>query len=194
MKNRTLQELAPDQRNPRRISDKQLEMLKKSLEEFGDLSGIVFNRKTGVLVGAHQRLKVLPKDAEIEITKEYKKPTRTGTVAEGYVIVDGERFTYREVNWNSTKAKAANLAANKHGGEFDLPMLNEFLLELDAENYDLDLTGFTAEEIENLMAPPNAKSTVSEHERERQGSKEFSEDEFSQFDHTCPKCGFGFDD
>ena len=52
--------------NPRTITDEQLGWLKKSLEEFGDLSGIVFNRRTGNTVGGHQRLKCLPPDAKIE--------------------------------------------------------------------------------------------------------------------------------
>jgi len=37
--------LKPAGYNPRKITDKKLEMLKKSLEEFGDLSGIIFNRR-----------------------------------------------------------------------------------------------------------------------------------------------------
>jgi len=43
--------------NPRTITDEQLKMLNKSLQTFGDLSGIVYNRRTGNLVGGHQRLK-----------------------------------------------------------------------------------------------------------------------------------------
>jgi hypothetical protein len=127
-------------------------MLKKALAEFGDLSGIVYNARTQRLVGGHQRSKVLP-DGEIVIEKQHEVPTRTGTVAEGHVLVDGERMSYRLVDWDEAKEKAANIAANKHGGDFDLPALSEWLLDLDAENIDMDLTGFDAEELENLMAP-----------------------------------------
>ncbi len=56
----SLGQLEGNPKNPRRITDKKLDMLKKAVSEFGDLSGIVFNRTTGQLVGGHQRVKVLP--------------------------------------------------------------------------------------------------------------------------------------
>src|SRR3990170_7532280 len=105
--------------NPRTITDEQLKMLNKSLQTFGDLSGIVYNRRTGNLVGGHQRLKCLPTDAKIK-KKELKEKTKTGTVAQGFIIFDGgEKHTYREVDWDEATEKTANIAANKHGGEWD---------------------------------------------------------------------------
>lgn len=41
-----VQDLKPAGYNPRKITKAQLERLKKSLDEFGDLSGIVFNVRT----------------------------------------------------------------------------------------------------------------------------------------------------
>lgn len=149
--NSSLSQLSGNPKNPRRISDKKLELLKKALGEFGDLSGIIFNRTTGHLVGGHQRVMVLPKDAKVVITKNYETPTRTGTVAEGFVEIEGERFTYREVEWTEPKEKAANIAANKGAGEWDFSQLSEWMLELDALNFDMDLTLFDEEEIERLM-------------------------------------------
>ncbi len=74
-----IMDLKPAEYNPRTISDDQLERLKKSLEEFGDLSGIVFNRQTGNLVGGHQRLKVIPEGADIDKTelKEVSKAIKS---------------------------------------------------------------------------------------------------------------------
>lgn len=138
-----LNDLKPHPGNPRKISDSKLKMLERSLKEFGDLSGIVFNKTTGHLISGHQRLKVLPENSEIIMDTE----------THGHIIIDGERFSYREVQWSDVKEKAANIAANKHGGEFDLSLLNDWLLELDSENYDLDLTGFDRQELENLLAP-----------------------------------------
>ena len=106
-----LSDLSPHPGNPRRIGDAELERLRKAIDEFGDLSGFVFNRKTKRLVGGHQRQKVMPEGSEIEILTRYKKPTRTGTVAEGYVHHNGERYTYREVSWDEQKEMAANIAA-----------------------------------------------------------------------------------
>lgn len=133
--------------NPRKITKPEIDRLKKAIEEFGDLGGIVFNRRTGRLVGGHQRIKVIPKDAIIEKT-ELSERSRTGTVAHGFIIIDGEKYSYREVDWDETKEKAANIAANAHGGDWDEEKLGELLKELSSDvNFDIDLTGFTLAEV-----------------------------------------------
>jgi len=148
-----LSDLKPNPNNPRKIEPERLDMLKRSLDEYGDLSGFVFNETTRRLCGGHQRGKVLPPDSEIFIEEKFSTPTRTGTTAIGHVVVDGEKYAYRQVAWDEDKEKAANIAANKHGGEWDTPKLADWLLDLDAKNYDLDLTGFTAADIEDICAP-----------------------------------------
>ena len=45
--------------NPRKIGDRALHVLGEAMVRFGDLSGIVFNRRTGRLIGGHQRTKHL---------------------------------------------------------------------------------------------------------------------------------------
>ena len=148
-----LKDLKGNPQNPRKISKEQLENLKKSLDAFGDLSGFVFNRRTNQLIGAHQRAEVSPKDSQVYIDRKFDEPTKTGTVAEGWIEIDGERHKYREVDIDEQREKAMNIAANKHGGEFDMPKLTEWLLELDSHNVDLSVVGFTAEELEDIMAP-----------------------------------------
>lgn len=148
-----LKDLKGNPQNPRKISDEQLENLKKSLDAFGDLSGFVFNRRTNQLIGAHQRAAVSPKDAQVYIDRKFNEPTKVGTVAEGWIEIDGERHKYREVDVDEQREKAMNIAANKHGGEFDMPKLTEWLLELDAHNVDLNVVGFTDAELEEIMAP-----------------------------------------
>lgn len=120
-----LSELKGNPGNPRTISDDQLKMLKKSLLEFGDLSGIIVNKKSGHVLGGHQRLKVLPDNSQIVIENTFENPTKTGTIATGHVLIDGERFQYREVYVDDTREKAMNIAANKHGGQWDLRKGNE---------------------------------------------------------------------
>lgn len=149
----TLSDLKPNPSNPRKISEEQLTRLKKSIDKFGDLSGFVFNRTTQQLVGGHQRAKVFPSDAIIEIVEVFQNPTETGTIAQGFVVSNGERFAYREVVWDELTEKTANVAANQHGGEFDLSKLSEWVLELDQNNIDLDLIGFSEVELQRLMAP-----------------------------------------
>ena len=114
----------PNPVNPRKITDEQLQALRKAMVEFGDLSGLVVNLTTGNYVGGHQRVKILG-DLPVTVVQRFPKPTARGTVAEGYVTYNGERFVYREVKWDATKEKAALVAANKHGGDWDLPGLSE---------------------------------------------------------------------
>lgn len=146
-----LSDLTPNIKNPRKISDEKLQMLEASLKEFGDLSGFIFNRRLGRLEGGHQRQKVMPPDAEVVIEQKFDEPTATGTVALGKVLWNGEKYAYRVVEWDEPKSLAANIAANKHGGEWDLPALESIMLTLDENNYDLSLTGFGEEEIKDLF-------------------------------------------
>lgn len=143
-------DLKPAAYNPRKITDAQLARLKKSLEEFGDLSGTVFNVRTQTLIGGHQRGKVFDPDSKI-----IKKPhtDKTGTVAYGYIETPSGRMTYREVDWPEDKEKKANIAANKHGGEFDDDALKALLEDLKLEDpLDIDLIGFDTKELDIIMA------------------------------------------
>jgi hypothetical protein len=160
-----LKDLKGNPENPRKISAEQLEMLQKSLEEFGDLSGFVYNTRTNQLIGAHQRAQVSPKDSQVYIDRRFDAPTKTGTVAEGYIEINGERHKYREVDVDPQREKAMNIAANKHGGEFDMPKLTEWLHELDAHNYDLGVVGFSAEELDGIMAPTSGAAPSAEEAR-----------------------------
>lgn len=87
--------------NPREITDEALEGLTVSIDEFGDLSGIVFNKRTGNLVAGHQRVKALKeKYGELDISEL------------GIILPNNEVFKVRYVDWDMTKEKAANIAAN----------------------------------------------------------------------------------
>jgi len=134
-----IKDLMPASYNPRKITDKQLGMLKKSMAEYGDLSGIVVNVKTGNMVGGHQRVKNL--DPSWPIVKQPHKD-KTGTVSLGYIETPGGRWTYREVSWAEKKEVAANIAANQHGGEFDMPKLKDIIINLDDGAMDMELIGF----------------------------------------------------
>ena len=110
---RPISELAADPKNPRKITDDALLGLGASLRSFGDLSGIVFNRKTGHLVAGHQRLKAL-------VSAGAKSWTMEGN--EGFIAhpKTGERFPVRIVEWDEVTERAANLTANNAAitGEF----------------------------------------------------------------------------
>ena len=172
-----VQDLKPAPFNPRQISDKQLEMLSKSMQEFGDLSGIVVNVNTGHTIGGHQRVKVF--DPQWPIKKQAYKDEQ-GTTAIGHIETPYGQWIYREVNWDQEKEAAANIAANKQGGEWDFPKLVNALSELDTGNFDMELIGFDMKELENIMTSfnPNAERQ----EQEPGGSKIVK----------CPECGYEF--
>lgn len=149
---RTISDLAPAEYNPRTITDEKLASLERAMRAFGDLSGVVFNRRTGRLIGGHQRKKNFDPSAPITITERLSKPSQQGTVALGYIESEGERWAYREVDWDEQTEGAANVAANKHGGEWEMPKLTDLLSTLDAEGFDATLTGFDEQELANMLS------------------------------------------
>jgi DNA modification methylase len=141
--------LKPAPYNPRKISAEQMARLGKAMKEFGDLSGIVRNVRTGNLIGGHQRLKHF--DPAWPIEKRAAQDA-VGTVSIGSIRTpDFGEWVFREVDWPEDKEKLANIAANQHGGEFDMKPLAELLAELDTGAFDMDLTGFSGTEIENML-------------------------------------------
>lgn len=134
--------------NPRHADYDAIQRLEKTLSEFGDLSGIVFNVQTGNLVGGHQRKKTL--DSSWKITKE-SVTDPVGTVAVGYIHTPSGRLTYREVDWETKKEMAANLAANASTGKWVYEKRNEMFEFLNDGEFDLELTGHSMEDIEKLL-------------------------------------------
>ena len=135
--------------NPRRITQEARERLRKALDKFGDLSGIVFNRTTGHLVGANQRVSLFKEQkAELHIEDRHAVDKR-GTTARGYVLLDGERYGYREVEWDFKREQAAMLAANNHAGEWEDEAVAAILGSLDEEMRML--TGFNDEAVKTLL-------------------------------------------
>ncbi len=147
---KAVKELRAWERNPRTITDAKRSILVKTLTEFGDLSGVVYNLKNKALVGGHQRADVMA-EGKIEITKKFAKPTKNGTVARGYIEYKGEKYGYREVSWDDKRHAAASVAANKGAGEWDLPGLRELLSELDESKFDVSLTGFDMDELNAML-------------------------------------------
>jgi len=126
----TLEKINPAAYNPRKDlkpGDSEYEKLRKSITEFGFVEPLVWNRRTGNLVGGHQRLKILREMgfSEVEVS-----------------VVD----------LDDAKEKALNIALNKISGDWDMPLLKDLLEELDTGDFDMEITGFTSKEIEDLMS------------------------------------------
>lgn len=140
--------------NPRKISGEQKRALAKSINEFGDLSGIILNKRTNTLIGGHQRVSVIKAHPTKIVTTPHTD--NYGTVAMGNIVVKTEKGSFnvplRVVDWDKRKEKLANIAANNHGGEFDNQKLGKLLAELDkSKAFDVELSGFTDAEVKNLL-------------------------------------------
>jgi len=145
-----IEQLNPAAYNPRvdlKPGDQEYERLKKSILEFGYVEPIVWNERTGNVVGGHQRLKVL-----IEL---------------GYELIDAV-----VVDLDEDKEKALNLALNKIDGDWDLNMLSNLLTELKDTGIDMDITGFSDEEIMELIGKDSDEGEIVEDDFDVAGEAE----------------------
>lgn len=129
IENKNINDLVPSDYNPRldlQPGDPDYEKLKRSIQEFGLVEPIVFNERTGRVVGGHQRLKVLRELGWNEVPVSV-------------------------VDLDEAHEKALNVALNKIEGDWDNYKLKELLEELDTGLIDVSLTGFDEDEIEDLM-------------------------------------------
>lgn len=121
-------ELKPAEYNPRKDlkpEDIEYQKIKKSITEFGYVAPIIINNDMTVISG-HQRLKVLDELGYNEVE---------------CVIVE----------LSKNKEKALNIALNKISGDWDNAKLEELLAELKETDIDLDITGFSFDEVDNIL-------------------------------------------
>ena len=126
---RKTSDLLPAEYNPRkdlRHGDAEYEKLKRSIEQFGYVEPVIWNKVTGRVVGGHQRLKVL---LDMGIT-------------ELECVV---------VEMDEEKEKALNIALNKISGDWDKNKLALLIADLQVSDFDVTLTGFDPAEIDALF-------------------------------------------
>lgn len=123
-----IEKLKPAEYNPRKDlkpEDEEYKKIKRSIVEFGYVAPVIVNEDMTV-IGGHQRLKVL-KDI-------------------GYTEIE-----CNIVDLDKTREKALNIALNKISGEWDNQKLEELLAELKNLDFDLDITGFDFDEIDDIL-------------------------------------------
>lgn len=128
-------DLLPADYNPRKDlkpGDKEYEKLKRSIEQFGYVEPVIWNKTTGRVVGGHQRLKVLIDMGMSEVD---------------CVVVE----------LSEEKEKALNVALNKISGEWDNEKLALLIADLQGADFDVSLTGFEPAELESLFREDTKK-------------------------------------
>jgi len=128
-------DLLPAEYNPRKDlkpGDTEYEKLKRSIEQFGYVEPVIWNKTTGRVVGGHQRLKVL---LDMGITEV------------DCVVVE----------MDEEKEKALNIALNKISGEWDKNKLALLIADLQGADFDVSLTGFDPAELDDLFDAANKK-------------------------------------
>jgi len=139
-----LSRINPATYNPRkdlRPGDKEYQQLVQSIDEFGCVQPLVWNKHTGNLVGGHQRFKIL--------------------LAQGVKEVE-----VSVVDLSQEKEKALNIALNKISGKWDEQKLAQLLDELIKEpDFDFQVTGFELPEatriIDDILMPDRSKQGAS---------------------------------
>lgn len=193
LKDLTVKGLREAKYNPRSITKQRLNKLQDSMKLFGDLSGVVFNVKTKTLISGHQRLTSV-RDVKTKIVQTPETDAH-GTVAVGHIVAKtdkGEiRIPYRAVDWNLTKEKAANIAANAHGGNFDKDKLALVLADIEkSKAFNIEIVGLDALTLKSLKMPDlkgkdgKVKPTTE--------FKSYGADLADDEKHTCPKCQYRF--
>ena len=122
-------DLLPADYNPRKDlkpGDAEYEKLKRSIEQFGYVEPVIWNKTTGRVVGGHQRLKVLIDMGMTEVD---------------CVVVE----------LTEEKEKALNIALNKISGEWDKDKLALLIADLQGADFDVSLTGFEPAELDDLL-------------------------------------------
>lgn len=124
-----LEDIKPAEYNPRvRLTevDHEYKALKASIDEFGLVVPLIVNERTGTLVSGHHRLNVMLAEG-VEETE--------------VVIVDME----------PEREKALCIALNKISGQWDYGALADILEELRDSPVDILATGFSDDEIADLL-------------------------------------------
>lgn len=131
IKKMKIADLNPAKYNPRKElkpGDKEFEKLKNSIEHFGYVELIVVNTANhNTVISGHQRLNVLR-----------------------YLNVD--EIECVTVEMNETEEKALNIAMNKVSGEWNEQLLADLIVDLQSVDFNVDLTGFEAPEVEQLFS------------------------------------------
>jgi hypothetical protein len=156
--------ITPYARNPRLNTGIPVAKVKASLKEFGWQQPIVVDKDRVIVVG-HTRYAAALELGMNEVPV-HVADCLTPTQIKAYRIADNKTATFS--GW-------------------DMDLLELEFDDLKAEEFDLDLTGFDADELAGIDLNSESENTPTS------SSKEIDPDDY-QMSCRCPRCGFEFDD
>ena len=159
-----IERLIPYARNSRTHSDAQIAQVAASIREFGFTNPVLIDGADGIIAG-HGRVMAARK-LGLDKVPCIRLAHLTETQKRAYIIADNK------------------LALN---AGWDEEMLGLELAELREVDFDLDLTGFDGDAIEQLLNPPERNDEPPE-----SSGGEIDVDAM-EMGCACPKCGFEFD-
>jgi hypothetical protein len=172
-----------------------LEAMLGSYIRYGDLSGIIVNVRTGVIVGGHQRTQLF-KNSQNKIVKQAYRDS-TGSIATGHVDIQLPnkkgivRIPYREVDWDPYKERAANIAANAAGGDFDQVKLGEVLTFLQKRHFPIEEIPIVEWQSKKAISIFEMQNTpISDKPQNNALSPVDTAGASESLEHTCPRCKF----
>lgn len=180
---RNIESLIPYARNSRTHSERQVEQLAASIDEFGLVGAVVV--RDGTIAKGHGTLQAVRKligaskpiyPAPGRKAKPAPDPYEAGMVP----VIDAS-------GWSEAQFRAYVIADNKlaMNSGWDEDLLKVELEDLDAVKFDLGVIGFDLAELESIMLPEMGD------EEGPESPDDFKEvDENIDTEHECPKCGY----
>lgn len=181
------------------LSEEAYQRIRSSIIRFGFMEPISVWNDEGVLkmLNGHQRLTAVKRMVELEGFKPIKLPVNY-IDAENYEDAKLRVLALTSDYGQMTQAGAVNYLADMNVTHDDLVTF------LQLRQVDLSAIFQSAAEAK-LSLPPREELTISgllvgasndpimpTPYKPKAGSTEISASDFDKFDHTCPKCGFGF--
>jgi ParB-like chromosome segregation protein Spo0J len=163
-----LDRLRPYERNARTHSPEQVAQIVASIQEFGFTNPLLVDGADGILAG-HGRL-AAAKDMGLAEVPVIVLDHLTPTQRRAYILADNQ------------------LALN---AGWDTELLQQEIVGLNLADFDLSLLGFDEDRIAGLLDPEGIDREESA-PKDHKGAEEYGEEDFSEFEHKCPRCNFEF--